>query len=701
MNHKMKGTNKSSTHKVAQYSYGIFRLVPLIMLFMLLLALLPSASAALCEDKVIAYGTCTPVGSLDVYNNGNHIASQSKGFLSGCSNGFYVIELGPAGSDSSCAIESAYNDLYFEIDGIPASIDRNGIPATSATWTSGLLLRLDLDAVPVTIPPIPPIVPPNIPPIITADFNHGVSLTAGHIGQCSAHIEDPDSTLTEISWRLESAVDRVTYSGNWSQNILNTGDCVVSSNGAIADCAVNVSAYYPVGDVECIFFARDSVGDHSDATAATTLVNTPPTLIQRVLNYVAPYTSQISIQLGVHDPDVQQNLSYTTTFPRGFLDPSTGLYTWSPSVNETGNYAAQFAVSDGVDSDRKIINFAIGLGTTSTQVVAPAASCRDGVQNQNETGVDCGGPCTVSCPVPVSQASSGGSGSGGSSGSSVGSGSSGSGGGSCLTQWKAVQTLQEACTGLAGGIEVKIRDYSTICPNQTDPSLRNVYRIRTEKCPLLESCFDTVRNQNELGIDCGGSCTACASCSDGVKNQNELGIDCGGSCSTACMTCSDGIKNRDEEDVDCGGIYCASCQKPKAAAPSRWWLWVLLALVLVILVVFGLYELEQKGLMPPLFTKTSRDRFSGGFQGNSSFSSASPSLASSSKSPPAFSARTVSVASLKKEIAAAESLLSKGKTEELKGAVAAIVAEYRKLSPAQRSEIYPTYMKLYDKIRAR
>ena len=79
-----------------------------------------------------------------------------------------------------------------------------------------------------------------------------------------------------------------------------------------------------------------------------------------------------------------------------------------------------------------------------------------------------------------------------------------------------------------------------------------------------ESCEDGRKNQNEAGIDCGGPCkTACGkiksfrtlqtaknyfyfdlvlrlivfwfhlyseSCNDGKKNQDESGVDCGGSC---------------------------------------------------------------------------------------------------------------------------------------------------------------------------
>jgi uncharacterized repeat protein (TIGR02543 family) len=53
------------------------------------------------------------------------------------------------------------------------------------------------------------------------------------------------------------------------------------------------------------------------------------------------------------------------------------------------------------------------------------------------------------------------------------------------------------------------------------------------------------------------------SCSDGIQNQDEEGVDCGGSICGACSpdpSCSDGIQNQDEEGVDCGGSICGACQ---------------------------------------------------------------------------------------------------------------------------------------------
>lgn len=46
----------------------------------------------------------------------------------------------------------------------------------------------------------------------------------------------------------------------------------------------------------------------------------------------------------------------------------------------------------------------------------------------------------------------------------------------------------------------------------------------------LESCSDGVRNQDETGVDCGGSCRPCPTCGDGLWNQDETAVDCGGGC---------------------------------------------------------------------------------------------------------------------------------------------------------------------------
>ena len=82
-------------------------------------------------------------------------------------------------------------------------------------------------------------------------------------------------------------------------------------------------------------------------------------------------------------------------------------------------------------------------------------------------------------------------------------------------------------------------------------------------CDPCPTCWDGIRNQDEVGVDCGGPCDACAPmCSDGEQNGDEESIDCGGVCSN-CPTCHDGIQNQGELGVDCGGpcpSTCGACQ---------------------------------------------------------------------------------------------------------------------------------------------
>ena len=189
----------------------------------------------------------------------------------------------------------------------------------------------------------------------------------------------------------------------------------------------------------------------------------------------------------------------------------------------------------------------------SGEGICRLATCDDGVQNENETGVDCGGPDCGLC-------------------------SSGQG---CAS-------ASDCESGVCNG---------SIC---ADPR-----------------CDDGVRNQNETDVDCGGpedeGCPRCAvgdecgvwedcvsgycstdaeppvcaapSCSDGVQNGDEGDVDCGGSsplcdrctngdsCSlpgdctsgvcqdSTCVaaTCVDDVLNGSETDLDCGGEECSPC----------------------------------------------------------------------------------------------------------------------------------------------
>ena len=123
-------------------------------------------------------------------------------------------------------------------------------------------------------------------------------------------------------------------------------------------------------------------------------------------------------------------------------------------------------------------NFLHGMTGDSTVT----ATCTDGIQNGDETGVDCGGSCTACEPAPT-------------------------------------------CTdGVQNGDETGV-DCGGSCT----------------ACEPAPTCTDGVQNGDETGVDCGGSCTACEAaptCTDGIQNGDETGVDCGGSC-TACTSPAD------------------------------------------------------------------------------------------------------------------------------------------------------------------
>ena len=209
----------------------------------------------------------------------------------------------------------------------------------------------------------------------------------------------------------------------------------------------------------------------------------------------------------------------------------------------------------------------------------PPVTCDDGIQNGDETGVDCGGsncaPCvcngtevTVSItldnyPEETSWTIVADGGATVASGGTYGSQPDGStvtdtyclpdgcytftindsyGDGICCSYGSGSYTVSGGGSTLASGGSFASSDSTPFC-------------VGGGPAP---TCNDGIQNGDETGVDCGGSsCPACPTCNDGIQNGNETGVDCGGDCA-ACPTCNDGIQNGDETGVDCGGS-CAPC----------------------------------------------------------------------------------------------------------------------------------------------
>ncbi len=177
-------------------------------------------------------------------------------------------------------------------------------------------------------------------------------------------------------------------------------------------------------------------------------------------------------------------------------------------------------------------------------------------------------------------------------------------------------------------------------------------------------CSNGEKDSDETDIDCGGSCDSCeagkdclvaddcssincvsgicqeSSCSDSIQNQGESDIDCGGNYCDSCAlgqsctyhrdcasgycsnkmctesACNDGIKNGAETGTDCGGS-CTPCEEvvlQKSPPASKddvdkegmsIWLWLLLVFCLLIVVIGGYYGyiayMKKKGKLPANF----------------------------------------------------------------------------------------------------
>eukprot|EP01043_Picozoa_sp_COSAG02_P003812 COSAG02_NODE_96_length_37408_cov_9.762604_8_plen_3626_part_00 len=133
------------------------------------------------------------------------------------------------------------------------------------------------------------------------------------------------------------------------------------------------------------------------------------------------------------------------------------------------------------------------------------------------------------------------------------------------------------------GCEVNADCSTNKCATDQDPPVCAV--ITAE-----ESCSDGEQGPDESDIDCGGPLCATVDLQCGVGNKCFYSTDCGPPTSPddrcfdmtqstpqlcsldatflldscTCVSCRDNVMNGDETDVDCGGFQCRSCAQNKA-----------------------------------------------------------------------------------------------------------------------------------------
>ncbi len=186
-----------------------------------------------------------------------------------------------------------------------------------------------------------------------------------------------------------------------------------------------------------------------------------------------------------------------------------------------------------------------------TMTCTPAGDCTDGVQNGDESDIDCGGTVCDACP----------DGDGCDDDADCASG---------VCDEPNMVCLPPACDdGVVNGDETDV-DCGGSCPADCDDG---------EDCLADDDCTSQI-------CDPGSNTCASRSCNDGVQNGDETDVDCGGTCPTDCddgedclvgedcvsqvcdpvlltctpPSCDDGIQNGSETDLDCGGSCGNTCE---------------------------------------------------------------------------------------------------------------------------------------------
>ncbi len=206
---------------------------------------------------------------------------------------------------------------------------------------------------------------------------------------------------------------------------------------------------------------------------------------------------------------------------------------------------------------------------------ADCPSCADGVQNGQETGVDCGGPTCPPCNVDPTCND------GIQNGDETGIDCGGTECAPCFTGTCDIEIVTDIecnpsdgsytlfITAIGGAPDVDESSNYTL----TGSGFNTAIQLAVEE--VVEFTFDNGTPVSFQVSDSGG-CSAeyvnseilCPSCDDGIQNGTETGVDCGPDCE-ACDSCTDGIQNGDEEGIDCGGS-CEPCLRniPNVITPN-------------------------------------------------------------------------------------------------------------------------------------
>ncbi len=246
---------------------------------------------------------------------------------------------------------------------------------------------------------------------------------------------------------------------------------------------------------------------------------------------------------------------------------NTATNRWERQVNATvgQTYQIQIKISSSVGGQYISDQITVTAQQAGSNNPDPQPSCNDGIQNQGETGIDCGGPCTP-CDNPnpnpeeetVIQAESG---------SLLGSAQYYNDG--AATNGQGVAYISSPGAGFALQNVPSASSVQLKYASQQSGTLSVFVNGNDAGNINFSSNGSWVGNYTtatlEVNVPQGATFEIIYQSGDAAMNVDELTFI--GQGQDPDPTCDDGILNNGETEIDCGGPNCDPCDNPPVSGP--------------------------------------------------------------------------------------------------------------------------------------
>ena len=432
---------------------------------------LPNPAAEFYGTVKINVTVDAPIGTnVSVYDSNNVLC----GYFIVSAAGYYGL-LSCNGDDTETPADegaTSSDSISFYVDGVQA------LKYGNASWGSGIFHEVNITT-------------GNLAPT----FNH--SLANYTINESSAFAYDINCS--------DANGDNISYYDNISKFDIDSSTGIISWTPVDSD----------VGTYDVTVICSDGLLNTSGVfTIIVNDINNAPVLAS-IGSLIAVESSLFVFDVNATDAD-NDTLTYSSNATLFAISSTTGVFSFTPTISQVGNYSINFSVSDGSLTDFEIVSFRVTRGPY----------CGDSSCGSSEDCSSCSGDCGT-CATAAGAAGTGTAAEGGAA--EEGAEGAATRIALCVENWKCSDWA--ACS-LDGFQKRKCLDINKCGTKKKKPTDIQV-------CEYIPTCSDNIQNGIETGVDCGGSCTPCLilpSCSDGIQNQDEAGVDCGGSCDPCEIT---------------------------------------------------------------------------------------------------------------------------------------------------------------------